>query len=53
MDHLRVEHIPGKSNRADAPTKSIPGVQMSETTRRCGYVFLNQRSKGQLKLLEG
>ena len=53
MDHLRVEHIPGKSNRADALTKSIPGVQMSETMRRCGYVFLNQRSKGQLKLLEG
>ena len=53
MDHLRVEHIPGKSNRADALTKSIPGVQMSETMQRCGYVFLNQRSKGQLKLLEG
>ena len=42
---------PGKANRADALTKSIPGVQMTEAMKRCGYVFLDQRSKGQLKLL--
>ena len=50
MDHLRVEHVSGKANRADALTKSIPGVQMTETMKRCGSVFLDQRSKGQLKL---
>ena len=29
MSRLKVVHVPGKSNRADALTKSVPGVQMS------------------------
>ena len=43
MDHLKVIHVPGKRNRAVMLTKSVPGVQMEETLRRSGYVFLVER----------
>ena len=29
MDHLRVEYIPRKTNRANAPTKNIPSIQIN------------------------
>ena len=51
MDHLTVIHVPGKRNHADMLTKRVPGVQMEETLRRSGYVFLVERSKDQLSLL--
>ena len=31
MGHLKVLHVPGKRNRADVFTKSVPGVQMHKT----------------------
>ena len=52
MGHLKVVHVPGKSNRADAFTKSVPGVQMKKTMERSGYIYLGERSKGQMKLLD-
>ena len=52
MSHLKVLHVPGKSNRADALTKSVPGVQMRNTMERSGYLYLTERSKGQMRLLD-
>ena len=49
MDRLKVIHVPGR--RSDMLAKSVPGVQMEEALRRSGYVFLVERSKGQLGLL--
>ena len=40
MDHLKVIHVPGKRNRADMLTKSVPATQTGETLRTSGYVFL-------------
>ena len=37
MNHLKVEHIPGKRNRSDVLTKSVPGVQMKDTMNRSGF----------------
>ena len=51
-NHLKVQHVPGKLNRADVLTKSVPGVQMHQTMTKSGYVYLNDRSKGQLDLLK-
>ena len=52
MNHLKVEHIPGKRNRSDVLTKSVPGVQMKDTMNRSGFVFLQSKSKGQMSLLD-
>ena len=52
MSRLKVVRVPGKSNRADALTKSVSGVQMRNTMERSGYLYLTERSKGQMKLLE-
>lgn len=49
---LKVIHVPGKRNRADVLTKSVPGVQMKSTMERMNYLYLTERSRGQLKLLE-
>ena len=49
---LKVLHVPGKRNRADVLTKSVPGVQMKSTMGRMNYLYLTERSKGQMKLLE-
>lgn len=49
---LKVLHVPGKRNRADVLTKSVPGVQMKSTMERMNYLYLTERSRGQLKLLE-
>ena len=51
-NHLKVQHVPGKLNRADVLTKSVPGVQMHQTMTKSGYVYLSDRSKGQLDLLK-
>ena len=50
MSHLKVVHVPGKSNRADALTKNVPGVPMRNTMESSGYLYLTERSKGQMKL---
>ena len=42
---------PPKGHSCPRQTKSVPGVQMEETLRRSGHVFLVARSKGQLGLL--
>ena len=52
MNHLKVEHIPGKRNRSDVLTKSVPGVQMKDTMNRSGFVLLQSKSKGQMSLLD-
>ena len=52
MNHLKVEHIPGKRNRSDVLTKSVPGVQMKDTMNRSGFVLLQIKSKGQMSLLD-
>ena len=52
INHLKVVHVPGKSNRVDALTKSVPGVQMRNAMERSGYLYLTERSKGQMKLLD-
>ena len=39
-------------NRADVLTKSVPGVQMKSTVECMNYLYLMERSKGQMKLLE-
>ena len=52
MGRLKVVHVPGESNRADAFTKSVPGVQMKRTMEMSGYIYLGERSKGQMKLLD-
>ena len=52
MSHLKVVHVPGKTNRADALTKSVPGVQMRNTMERSGYLYLTEQSKGQMKLVD-
>ena len=49
---MKVLHVPGKRNRADVLTKSVPGVQMKSTMERMNYLYLTERSKGQMKLLE-
>lgn len=51
MGHLKVVHVPGKRNRADVLTKSVPGVQMKQTMQRSGYLYLTERSSGQMELL--
>ena len=50
--HLKVQHVPGKLNRSDVLTKSVPGVQMHQIMTKSGYVYLSNRSKGQLDLLK-
>ena len=45
MNHLKVVHVPGKSNRADALTKSVPGVQMRNTMERSGYIPIPDRAE--------
>ena len=45
---LKVLHVPGKRNRADVLTKSVPGVQMKSTMARMNYLYLTERSKGQM-----
>ena len=52
MSDLKVVHVPGKSNRAGALTKSVPGVQMRNAMERSDYSYLAERSKGQMKLLD-
>ena len=52
MNHLKVVHVPGKSNRARALTKSVPGVQMRNMMERSDHPYLTERSKGQMKLLD-
>lgn len=50
-NHLKVKHVPGKRNRSDVLTKSVPGTQMRETMKKSGYVYPTGRSKGQMNLL--
>ena len=45
-NHLKVQRVPGKLNRLDVLTKSVPGVQMHQTMTKSGYVYLSNRSKG-------
>ena len=51
-NHLKVVHVPGKQNGSDVLTKSVPGTQMHKTMLKSGYVYLTNRSKGQLNLLK-
>ena len=51
-NHLKVVHVPGKQNGSDVLTKSVPGTQMHKTMLKSGYVYLTDRSKGQLNLLK-
>ena len=51
-NHLKVVHVPGKQNRSDVLTKPVPGTQMHQTITKSGYVYLTDRSKGQLNLLK-
>ena len=39
-----------KEQSADALTKSLPGVPMRNTMESSGYLYLTERSKGQMKL---
>ena len=52
-DHLKIQHVPGKQNKADVLTKSVPGVQMRQTMLKANYLYLSARSRGQLSLLKG
>ena len=51
-NHLKVVHVPGKQNRSDVLTKPVPGTQMHQTMTKSGYVYLTDRSKGQMNLLK-
>ena len=51
-NHLKVVHVPGKQNRSDVLTKLVLGTQMHQTITKSGYVYLTDRSKGQLNLLK-
>ena len=51
-DNLKVVHVPGKENRSDVLTKPVPGMQMQQTMLKSGYMYLMNRSKGQLNLLK-
>ena len=51
-NHLKVVHVPGKQNRSDVLTKPVPGTQMHQTMAKSEYVYLTDRSKGQLNLLK-
>ena len=52
-DHLKTQHVPGKQNKADVLTKSVPGVQMRQTMLKANYLYLRGRSSGQRSLLKG
>lgn len=49
MSHLKVVQC---MYPADALTKSVPGVQMRSAMERSGYLYLTERSNGQMKLLD-
>ena len=52
-DHLKIQHVHGKQNKADVLTKSVPGVQMRQTMLKANYLYLSARGRGQLSLLKG
>ena len=51
-NHLKVVHVPGEENRSDVLTKPVPGMQMQQTMLKSGYMYLTNRSKGQLSPLK-